>query len=133
MSAMPSGPRIPRASLFPSGYAVRLMAMIGALLLIGATILNMRARAGAANAPRAAKKEWKETIVPGLADDDPLEMDEARRLFEGVFDKHTLVESDMPAYWKLMKWARSLSFAELEERAQRDVPFTKLFLEPAKH
>jgi hypothetical protein len=107
--------------------------MIGALILIGATILNMRARAGAPNSPRGAKKEWKETIVPAPADDDPIEMDEARHLFEGVFDKHAIVESDMPAYWKLMKWARSLSFAELEERARRDVPFTKLWEEPDKH
>jgi hypothetical protein len=32
-----------------------------------------------------------------------------------------------------MKWARSLSFAELEERARRDVPFTKLWEQPDSH
>jgi hypothetical protein len=32
-----------------------------------------------------------------------------------------------------MKWARSLSFAEMEERAKRDVPFSDLFQFPEEH
>src|SRR5262245_36833309 len=106
---MSSGPTRPRTSLFPSGYAMRLVAMVGCLILIGATIYNMRSRARAAQPRRAAKEEWKETIVPGPADDDALEMEQAKNLFEGVFEKHEVVPSDMPAYWKLMKWARSRS------------------------
>ena len=139
----------PRASLIPAGYSVRLMAMVGALVLIGATIYNLRDRARGEKAPgtvvgaparKAApqknaqtQSDWKETIVPGPADDDPVEMEQARKLFEGVFDAHDMVESDMPAYWKLMKWARSRSFSELEQRANRNVPFAKLFREPEKH
>jgi len=139
--------RTPRPSLMPTGYTVRLIAMVGALILIGATIYSQRERAKAGKAPQAAgtqaaakdaekkteKTEWKETIVPGLADDDPLEKDAAKWQFEGVLDKHKVVETDMPAYWRLMRWARALSFAEMEERAKRDVPFSDLFMDPEEH
>jgi hypothetical protein len=139
-------PHPPRPSLMPTGYTVRLIAMLGALILIGATIYNQRQRAladkhaqaagvkgAAAGAEKSPEEEWHETIVPGLADDDPLEQDAIKWLFEGVLDEHPVVETDMPAYWKLMKWARSLSFAEMEERAKRDVPFTDLFKHPNEH
>ena len=130
---MSTGPTRPRTSWLPAGYSMRLVAMVGCLILIGATIYNMRGRARAAQPPQVAKSDWKETIVAGPTDEDALELEDAQRLFEGVFDKHTLVESDMPAYWKLMKWARSQSFGELEARAHRDVPFKKLFEQPDKH
>jgi hypothetical protein len=139
-------PQSPRPSLMPTGYAVRLIAMIGALILIGATIYNQRQRAQAekqaqgagAQAAAVAEKEsppeeWQETIVPGLADDDPLEQDAIKWLFEGVLDKHPVVDTDMPAYWKLMKWARALSFAEMEQRAKRDVTYSDLFSYPNDH
>ncbi len=137
---MPLEIQKPRPSLFPAGYRVRLIAMLGCLILIGATIYNLRrqARAGnalqhapafatVANAAGEEDKEWKETIIPGPADDDALEMDEARKQFEALDDGETLLAQDMPAYWRLMRWARSLSFSELEERAHKDVPFVKLF------
>jgi hypothetical protein len=144
---MPLDPRTPpRHSLIPTGYTVRLIAMIGALILIGATIYNQRERARAAKRPPAAnrqvaandaeqesKTEWQETIVPGPADDDPVEMEAAKNEFQAVLDTHKVGESDMWAYWRLVNWARSLSFAEMEERAQRDIPFSDLFLNPEKH
>ena len=43
----------------------------------------MRPRHAAAEKDGRKSTEWKETIVPSPADDDPIEMDEARRLFEG--------------------------------------------------
>src|SRR5262245_49572238 len=103
LNAMSFESHPPRPSLIPTGYTVRLIAMLGALILIGATIYNQRQRAlegnpaagkgpavpaAAGDAEKKAKAEWQETIVPGLADDDPLEADEAKRLFEGVLDKH---------------------------------------------
>lgn len=143
---MPADPRTPRASLLPAGYSFRLVLMVGALVLIGATIYNLRGRArewqvaeaaagNAAAEPGRKRQPWKETIVPGPAEDDPVEMAEAQRLFEGVFDKRETVASDTPAYYRLLKWARSRSFAELLERArsERDVPFVALFKEPEKH
>lgn len=137
---MPLETHMTRPSFFPPGYRVRLIAMLGCLILIGATIYNLRrqARAGHAlqNAPLLAAKAdadgkkdepWTETVVPGPADDDALEMEEARKQFEALDDGEFLQAQDMPAYWRLMRWARSLSFAEMEERAKLDVPFVKLF------
>jgi hypothetical protein len=139
---MPLETHMTRPSFFPRGYRFRLIAMLGCLILIGATIYNLRRQARAGNAlpmgpaPAPAAKanadgkkdaEWTETIVPGPADDDALEMEEARKQFEALDDGENLQAQDMPAYWRLMRWARSLSFAEMEERAKHDVPFVKLF------
>ena len=41
-----------------------------------------------------------------------------RRLFEAVTDKTKLESVEMPAYWRLMRWARAQSFAELAQRAR---------------
>ncbi len=140
-------PRNVRASWFPHGYGVRLLAMVSALVLIGATIYNLRNRAIAARGPganaaaaqeaalaeNADKPRWTETVIEGPADESPLEQEEIQRFFEVVTDKQPIGDTDMPAYYRLLKWARSRSFAELEERAKRDVPIAKLWREPEKH
>jgi hypothetical protein len=140
-------PHQPRASLYPGGYGMRLLAMIGVLTLIGATIYQMRNQALAARAARKVQgaaepaetedpqAKWSETIVANPGDDSPIEQEDAQRLFSVVGDKQGigLLDVDMPAYWRLMKWSRARSFADLEERAARDVPFTQLWEEPAKH
>lgn len=154
---MPLDPRHYRTSLVPGGYTIRLAAMVGVLILIGFTIYQMRERALAAKraaqgagtpavqnelSPRVqpvapasepSVAHWKETVVEGPADDEPVEMDKARMEFEAVEDKVPLMQFEMFAYWRLMKWARSRSFAELEERAHRDVPFTTLWQAPENH
>src|SRR5262249_36898915 len=152
---MPLQSHVPQPSLFPRGYRFRLVAMVSALTLIGLTIYNLRERALAANAAQGAqaqlaapakdskpdgdeKTDWTETVVPGLADDDPLEMEKAQQEFEAIDDGEGLITQDMFAYWRLMRWARSRSFSELEERATRDLPFVKLcdipkFVEAQKH
>jgi hypothetical protein len=148
---MPLQSRVPRTSLFPKGYRIRLVMMVSALVLIGATIYNLREKARPANAVLAAERsgaaaanelqtpakggneEWQETIVPGPADDDPLEMEQARNEFDAVFDKTGIVQTDMFAYWRLMRWARSLSFADLQQRARKDDPFRDLWEDPESH
>src|SRR5262245_38440183 len=131
---MPLQARVSQPSLFPRGYRVRLVAMVSALILIGMTIYNLRERSLAAHAgpgkpanlpaltndasPDADENpEWTETVVPGPADDDPREVNEAEKLFEAIDDGEGLLKQDMPAYWRLMRWAHSRSFADLEERA----------------
>ena len=140
-------PRKARASWFPHGYGVRLAAMVGALLLIGATIYQMRNRAIAARGPgigaarahetalaeKGEKPRWTETVIEGPADESPVEQEEIQKFFEVVSDEQGLSDVDMPAYWRLVKWARRRSFDELEQRANRDVPFAKLFKQPTKH
>jgi hypothetical protein len=124
--------------------------MLSALTLIGLTIYNLRERALHANQEQGARAhlpaaaneaksngedetEWMETVIPGLADDDAREMEEAQKQFEAIDDGEGLLAQDMPAYWRLMRWARSRSFSELEERAERDLPFVKLWKEPARY
>jgi hypothetical protein len=140
-------PRKVRSSWFPHGYGVRLVAMLGALVLVGATIYNLRNRAIAARGPGAnaaraheaalaenpEKSRWTETVIEGPADESPLEQEEIKRFFEVVTDKQAIGDTDMPAFWRLLKWSRSRSFAELEQRAQRDLPFAKYWQEPEKH
>src|SRR5262245_19024773 len=147
---MPLQSHVPQPSLFPRGYRFRLVAMVSALTLIGLTIYNLRERSLAAHASQGEevrlpalakaslpdadeKSKWTETVVAGLADDDPLEMEKAQQEFEAIDDGEGLLAQDMFANWRLMRWARSRSFAELEERAERDVPFVKLWKEPAKY
>ena len=141
---MPGEPRSGTASLIPKGYGLRLLAMLGTLIIVGLTIYNMRGEAlgwrehvpqaqAAADSPRKGEADWQETIVPGPADDDPIEQEEIKTLFDAVGDGQELKPWDMPAYWRLMRWARARSFAELERRAQRDVPFTKLWQAAEKH
>jgi hypothetical protein len=72
-------------------------------------------------------------VIEGPADESPLEQEEIQRFFEVVTDKQGISDTDMPAYWRLLKWSRSRSFADLEERANRDVPFAALWQEPEKH
>lgn len=140
-------PRPVRASWFPHGYGVRLVAMVGALVLIGATIYQLRNRAIAARGPGAnaaraheaalaekpEKPRWTETVVAGPADESPVEQEEIKRYFEVVADKQGLNDVDMPAYWRLFKWAGRRSFAELEQRANRDQPFAQFWNTPEKH
>jgi hypothetical protein len=121
--------------------------MVGVLALIGATMYQLRQRAIAArgadaNADRANAADlaetgempsWTESVIEGPADESPLEQEEIQKFFEVVADKQPMRDVDMPAYWRLMKWARRRSFVELEKRANPDVPIAKLAREPEKH
>ncbi|HEY5314137.1 MAG TPA: hypothetical protein VIK18_16515 [Pirellulales bacterium] len=100
--------------------------------------------APAAGQPAAAKPDasfaW-ETVSPepgvqGPLDADPEEREDAQEQFLAVSDKEELTAVDMPAYWRLMRWSRSQSFAELRKRAKRggvDLLFTHFAQEPEKH
>jgi hypothetical protein len=87
----------------------------------------------AAVAENSDKQRWTETVIQGPADESPIEQEEIKRFFDVVTDKKEILDTDMPAYYRLLKWAQSRSFAELEQRAHRDVPITKFYQEPEKH
>jgi hypothetical protein len=89
-----------------------------------------------AEKPEADQKEPskpKETIVAGPTDLDPEEADAAKKLFAAVSDKARLDVAEMPAYWRLLKWARAQSFDELAKRAQRNVLYTQLWEQPDRY
>jgi hypothetical protein len=80
-----------------------------------------------------AEKDATETVVPAATDLDKAEWDKAAKLFEAVSDKTVLAPEEMPAYWKLMKWARAQTFADMERRAASSVAYTRFFEEPEKY
>jgi hypothetical protein len=75
----------------------------------------------------------EETIVPTPGPDDPDEQDSIREEFQAVTDRAPLEAVEMPAYWRLMRWSRGQSLADLERVARRDVMFTQLWEEPDKY
>ena len=74
-----------------------------------------------------------ETVVPGPNDLDPAVMAEFTSREELITDMTKLRPREMFAYWDLLSWSRSQSFAELEQRARRDPVLTQIWEEPKKH
>ncbi len=71
---------------------------------------------------------------PGPTDRDPEEADAAREEFQAITDGTTTLQpEEMPAYWRLFRWANNQSLAELRQRARRDLYFTDLAQLPDKH
>lgn len=85
---------------------------------------------------RAGKKpveDWQETIIEGPPGTDGDEIAEASNLFQALTDKAPLAKSEMPAYWRLLKWAMAEPMKTLEARASRDALFVQMFEEPDKY
>jgi hypothetical protein len=74
-----------------------------------------------------------ETVVPGPNDLDPAAMAEFTAREELITDMTKLRSREMFAYWDLLGWSRSQSFADLEQRARRDPVLTQIWEEPKKH
>jgi hypothetical protein len=89
--------------------------------------------AGAPAKNAAGKTAPAELVVPGPTDQNEAEAAAARTLFQAVTDRVPLAKIEMPAYWRLLKWARAQSFAELERRAAHGVFFTQLWEQPEKY
>ena len=58
-----------------------------------------------------------DTIIPGPTDKDPEEQADVRAQFELLTDREALEAIEMPAYWRLFRWAWAQSFSEMERRA----------------
>jgi hypothetical protein len=74
-----------------------------------------------------------ENLVPGPNDQDDDEVAAAASQFEAIDDKTVLKTREMAAYWRLLTWSRTQPLSELENRAERDVPFTLLWEQPEKY
>lgn len=81
-------------------------------------------------AENAAESKLQEMLVPGPNESDPEELAKLRTHFKVVQDRQPLQPHEMPAYWQLMRWSLSRPFAELEQLARRDVPYSHLWEEP---
>ena len=119
-------------SWIPHGYGMRLVIMLAVLVLIGVTIYNLSRQARVPASSARSSIAYDETVVADSSDDEPVERDEGRKLFDAVLDRERLAETDMPAYWRFVKWSRARPFAALEERAHRE-DFKSFWEKPEKH
>ncbi len=83
-----------------------------------------------ANWSTAEMRSAQEIVIPGPNDLDADEVSSIQDLFELVTDKAKLKPREMDAYWRLMDWSRTQSFAELEKRCMKDIAFTQLWEQP---
>src|SRR5215469_9815097 len=85
-------------------------------------------------ADEPAKSAWQETIVLGpTGADDEEEQEALKKELEIVSDKAALSREEMFSYWRLLRWARSQSFADMRSHARRDVLYTQLWEQPEKY
>ncbi len=132
-----------RYSARPYGGSVsgmRLVSMLMAILVLWMLYNRLNDpstwRAFADDKEPAATQATAETpsqpdiIIPGPNDLDEDEVTSVQELFELVTDKAPLKSREMDAYWRLLDWSRTLSFAELEKRSIKDIAFTQLWEQP---
>ena len=121
---------------------VRLVSMLMAVLVLSMLYSRLKDpatwRAFADEGPAPSVSELttgpvSETVVFGPNDLDAGELEAAGKLFELVIDRAPLKPREMDAYWRLMDWSRTQPFADMEERAKTDVPFTQLWEQPEKY
>ena len=137
-------------SLFPGGEHRRLLSLVLALLVLGMMYRYARdpntwrwlaplpeEKPAAEPRPAAGKadaqKKLDQPALEGPTDLTAGEMQEAKRLFQALSDKQPLSAMEMPTYWKLMRWSRAQTFAQMEARAQKEVFITRYYEEPEKH
>ncbi len=97
---------------------------------------GLRESEAGAPAVKAQTTEWKEQIVPIPESDgaaDPAEKEAFAEEAQAIVDKKPLSAEEMASYWRLVRWARAESTADLEKRARRDLLFTHLAQDPAKY
>lgn len=136
-------------NFFRGRESFRFMSMLFLLSLIGMLIYEARqpsmwkwiapdsesksAPGSEGNIVHAESQSWVETIVPGSADDDEEEVEAAKEEFQAIADRQPLDIAEMPSYWRLMRWSRTMSFDLAAARARRDVLFSHLWDAPSRH
>lgn len=133
-----------RAYIPPARESRRLLTMLAMLVLLGMMIAHTsrpetwlwltenEARGGPNEEipPPNAKgvvPPPPEVLVPNPTDQDPEEWKAVTELFRNVRDKIPMEIEEMPAYWRLFKWARAQTMASMEARAQKSPFFTQFW------
>jgi hypothetical protein len=102
--------------------------------LDGALAQAAPTKGGGEQQPQSKPATGETHAGPAVPTDlDKAEWEKSQTLFEAVSDKTVLAPEEMPAYWRLMKWANAQPFADLERRAARDVPRVRLLEQPEKY
>ena len=76
---------------------------------------------------------WKELVVPHPGHTDAEEIDALKEELQAVSDMSPLAAEEMPAYWRMVKWASAIPGEELRKQARTDLLFTHLFQAPDKN
>jgi hypothetical protein len=69
----------------------------------------------------------------GPTDLDVDESEAAQELFQAVSDRTSLSVEEMPAYWRLWRWARAQSLQTLRQRARSDLSLSHFLELPDKY
>lgn len=77
-------------------------------------------------------RSW-ETIKEGPTDKEEWDKKAVKDSLAVVTDKTAIQESEMPAYWNLMRWTLAQSFHQLEERTAKGVKMNDLWTTPADY
>lgn len=94
---------------------------------------NRLALAPAVPAAQTDPAAWTETVVPGPNDLEPEVLADFHSRDALILDRTALRPQEMIAYWQLLGWARTQSFAEFEQRASREPALTQIWEEPQKY
>ena len=76
---------------------------------------------------------WQELVVPHPGHTDSEEIDALKEELQAVSDMTPVAPEEMPAYWRLVKWAYAVPGEELRKQARSDLLFTHLFQAPNKN
>lgn len=117
---------------FTSREMMRLTSGIVLLGIVGLMYLQTRKsdawRSIATEAESAAPiAPWQERIVPHPGHTDPAEIEGFKEERQAITDQAPMAMEEMPAYWRMIKWAYAIPGAELRKQARTDLLFTHLF------
>ncbi len=125
--------------LFRLTSAIFLLGIVGLLYFQSKRSSSWRSIAEQQAAPENAAPalapgtSWKERVVPHPGHTDAEELDALKEELQAVDDNTPLAAEEMPAYWRLVKWAHAVPGAELRKQARTDLLFTHLFQTPGKN
>jgi len=72
------------------------------------------------------------SLPPLLALRDASERDAAVKEFSAIVDHQSLTKTEMPAYWRLVRWSNKDSLETLKEHGRCDIRFADFFENPAE-
>ena len=94
---------------------------------------DTKAEESAATTPVDPNTPWQELVVTHPGHTDELEIDALKEELQAVSDMAPMSAEEMPAYWRLVKWAYAVPGEELRKQARTDLLFTHLFQNPNRY
>ena len=109
---------------------VGLMCSTGTAPVGGMTASNLFAEDSLNKSPQVA---WTELVVKHHGHKDAVQIEALKAELKAVSDLGALSEKEMPAYWRLLKWAYAVPGEELRKQAQIDLSLADLMQKPSEY